>query len=277
MQEHGLRNIAGMNRSDFERFLSKDNQAHFIGRDQMLTKVLGGSTFLYLTSDDFGITPHLVTSGYWESWVTLAILRNVGPHANCIDVGANCGYYTMLLAAISDGFIQAWEPQDHLVHLITKSASVNGFPERVEVINLAASHESTMTKLCKPQGQTGLNITLMNHDEHGNAFCEVGDCGTSRIDELWPNEKRLDFVKIDAEGWEPFVILGMSGILARHDPIQILLEFCPARYEEPAAFWQHFAGEFQIQAVGLDGNLKEVTFEQCMEEPSKDDMLWLSR
>ena len=63
----------------------------------MLCRVLG-KYLMYADSQETGITPHLALHGYWESWITLALARTLRPGWHCLDVGANHGYYTLVMA-----------------------------------------------------------------------------------------------------------------------------------------------------------------------------------
>jgi len=50
--------------------------------------------------------------GFWESWVTVAVARHLQAGMCCVDVGANYGYYTLLMASFvgPEGRIIACEP-----------------------------------------------------------------------------------------------------------------------------------------------------------------------
>lgn len=68
------------------------------GEHQLLCRLLG--VFLaFVDTRDLMLGPRLVLDGFWEAWVTLAIARHVQPGSWCVDVGANHGYYTLLMAA----------------------------------------------------------------------------------------------------------------------------------------------------------------------------------
>jgi predicted O-methyltransferase YrrM len=56
--------------------------------------------------------PRLVLDGFWEAWVTLALARYIRPGFYSVAVGANYGYYSMLMAAACgrEGYVLASEP-----------------------------------------------------------------------------------------------------------------------------------------------------------------------
>ena len=46
----------------------------------------------------------------------------------------------------------------------------------------------------------------------------------------------VDFIKVDAEGAELGIWRGMAAILARGQPLTVVMEFTPDRYPDPVAF-----------------------------------------
>jgi hypothetical protein len=69
---------------------------------------------------------------------------------------------------------------------------------------------------------------------------------------------RVDFIKIDAEGHEPEIWEGMSGLLERGEPKAIMMEFTPRAYADARGFLLTIeeAG-FQILEVASTGLLRE--------------------
>ena len=49
-------------------------------------------------AQETGITPHLCMDGYQESWITIALACTLRPGWHCLHVGANHGYYTLIMA-----------------------------------------------------------------------------------------------------------------------------------------------------------------------------------
>src|SRR5262245_38667667 len=109
---------------------------------RVLTKYL-----MFVDPEDLGVTPRLCLDGFWESWVTTALARALRPGSFCVDVGANHGYYTMLLAdaAGASGRVLALEPNPALAELLALSLEVNGFERWALVTQLAATDGSAPT------------------------------------------------------------------------------------------------------------------------------------
>lgn len=130
-------------------------QTTYLGNDTLLCRVLG-KYLLYADSQDRGIVPHLCSDGFWETWMTLAVARVLQPGWQCIDVGANHGYYTLLMAdAIgASGRILALEPNPKLAALLQQTLDVNGFSSFTTVVAKAAIDQPGLPmQFVIPQGK----------------------------------------------------------------------------------------------------------------------------
>ena len=120
----------------------------------ILCRVLG-KYMVYVDPDDIDITPHLCLNGYWEPWITLIIAREVQRGWHCIDVGANLGYYTLIMADAveADGRVLAIEPNPRLAELLKFTLEVNGFQRHTTVLQKAVSTAETC----------GVNLVIPPH------------------------------------------------------------------------------------------------------------------
>ena len=63
-------------------------QTAYLGEKTALCRVLG-KYLMYVDSTDLSLAPHLLLNGFWEMWITEAVVRALRPGWNCVDVGAN--------------------------------------------------------------------------------------------------------------------------------------------------------------------------------------------
>jgi FkbM family methyltransferase len=269
--------IATMSLADFKAVCRSACQTAYVGNETILCRVLG-KRLLYADARDIGIASHLCMNGYWEAGITMAIARLVQPGWNCLDVGANHGYFTLLLADAvgKSGRVVAMEPNPRLVGMVQQSIAANGFDEWTTVTSKAASDRSAdKIQLVIPPGHTGHASIGMVATEQD----EVIEIETIAIDQLTETWSHVDFVKIDAEGAEEQIWYGMRQTIRKNPNIVILLEFGCVRYTNPKAFLEDIQAEgFKLRYLEVGAEVKDVTIEQCLTERLDSHwMLFLQR
>ncbi len=264
-------------RADLETISRQQCQTVRLSDRALLCRVLGKYIF-HADPDDVGITPHLCLDGFWESWTTIAIARELEPGWHCVDVGANHGYFTLIMADAveSAGRVMAIEPIPQLADLINLSLEVNGYNRRAAVLQRAASDAcSRKVPLVVPRNRA-MDASLCRDATHSDDIIEVETITLDRATENWP---RVDMVKIDAEGSEQAIWRGMRGIIERNQKITIIMEMRCSRYADPRAFVRQIqeAG-FPLRYITYDGSIKDVTERQVLNERAEEDwMLFLRR
>ena len=162
-----------------------------------------------------------VLHGDWEEAEVEFMLSCLGPGDGMIDAGANVGVYTVQAAAAvgSTGRIYAFEPNPTVCQRLRLSLEANRLDDRCALYNegLGAA-EST--------GSFHLSQHAANP---GSSTISTGDSGAPilirPIDSI-QYERPIRFIKMDVEGFEPFVLQGARKTLERHRPV-ILTEFFP--------------------------------------------------
>lgn len=218
----------------------------YIGNEALLAVVLGKYRMI-LDSADRGIVPHLCLDGFWESWVTAWVANNVGRGWKTANVGANCGYYTMLLADLvgAQGSVHAIEPIHRHVENIRASAQLNGF-DQVTVIEAVAGESEGAARLTWAPGRT-MNATLLGPGRgHEITIEQVA------LDDVV--EPPLDLLVVDSEGSEPKVYTGMKRLVKDSPGLRMVMEFSPSRYEDPSWFLREMAADgFWFSVLNTEG------------------------
>src|SRR5438045_9793085 len=127
--------LAEWSRQKVEAAIRRRVQTAYLGDDVVLARILGRLK-IYLNSKDRGFASHLMLDGYWEMWLTQYLARTVNSGMTVIDVGANFGYFTLLLADIvgTKGGVIAVEPNTSATALLRETIMLNGFEHRVKII-----------------------------------------------------------------------------------------------------------------------------------------------
>jgi hypothetical protein len=94
-----------------------------------------------------------------------------------------------------------------------------------------------------------------------------------RLDGLFANQRRIDFVKIDAEGAEEAVIAGLLQTLRRDRP-RLVLEFNAARARDPERLLVSLCDLYGLpRYLDLQGNLLATTAARLTREKFGVDWL----
>lgn len=155
---------------------------------------------------------------------------NKNNSSNTIDLGANIGIFTQVLAEHSK-HVYAFEPEPDNFKQLTEN--MKSF-KNVSLYNCAASNIT---------GSETLRLSLINNGMHRlyeSVNCVGGNrvpVKTIRVDDLIIEQEKvekIDFIKMDVEGFEYFVILGMTELIKRDKPV-IISEFHPDSIRESGA------------------------------------------
>ena len=126
-QFQDISSIANLSRQEFESTCTHFTEHAYLGDHLLLCKVLTKYK-MYVDTRDLGIAPHLIMDGFWESWLTQCLATKVKPGFVCMDIGANLGYYSLLMSELSGhtGRTIAIEPNPAMVRLMRFSEFVHG-------------------------------------------------------------------------------------------------------------------------------------------------------
>jgi FkbM family methyltransferase len=226
--------------------ITLDTRAHNLDRIRSLCRnaYLGGSDSLiralgqykmYVDTSDQGISCHLLLDGYWEIWVTEAIVSLIRPGMVVADVGANLGYFTMIMADLvgPTGRVHAFEPNPAMLRHLNRNVFVNGFASRTRVHDMALSDtDGAAVAFMIPQAFPG-GGTLNHHAAiPGDGSIQVA---TARLDSR-ADWMQIELMKVDVEGAEELVWRGAKGLFDSGALRTVLLEFNAERYANPADF-----------------------------------------
>jgi FkbM family methyltransferase len=203
-----------------------------------VAEVMGHKMFL-----DPSDSLHLSLTDAYEPLETSVVRQLVHPGDTVLDVGANIGYYTLLLAKLvgEQGRVFAFEPEPENFKLLQKNVALSGYGN-VVLIPKAASNFT---------GTARLYLSDCNKGDH--RMCDSGESrdsisiSTVRVDdELGDLKRPVRFIKMDIQGHEANALQGMNELLTRNYVVSLLSEFWPVGLKrsgvDPAAYLSWFAG-----------------------------------
>lgn len=195
--------------------------------------------------------------GRYEPDLMLVLSRVVRPNWVCLDVGANLGAITVVLADLCpQGRVHAFEAAAENVAYLRANLAANG------AANATAHHVALYDR------DETLTLHFTSSYAGGSFVSDVVNEGSAedvparRLDG-WAAEHgldRLDLVKLDVEGAETRMLAGAAATIERHRP-HLVVEFNPIvsqRFQrQPArALWDALAGLYPHRfAIGDGGRL----------------------
>ena len=267
--------LATWSRQRLEVAIRRRVQTAYLGDGTVLTRILGRQK-IFLRSADRGFACHLMLDGFWEIWLTRYLAGCVHPGMTVIDVGANYGYYTLLLAdAVGEtGHVIAIEPNPDAVALLTQSVLLNGHAGRTRIVPSALAASAGQRLLYVPDDEPKNAALVDRADLPGGRTVEVS---TVTLDEVALACPRVDLVKIDAEGAEQEIVAGMRGLIERDKPI-LVLEYNAARYAEPRAFLDSLLAAYgTAEELALTGEIAPLDVNSVADGTNRYDRLLLFR
>jgi FkbM family methyltransferase len=173
----------------------------------------------------------------YEEHLTRYFAEHLGPGSVFVDVGANCGYFSMLAAGLTgeSGRIFAFEPNPPVFRELADHLERNGLQDRVHTFELALSDRADSRTLFVTPQHSGLSTmvseSIVAAGHFGGATAVAVQ--TIRFDE-WREKQsvgRVDLMKIDVEGFEAQVLAGMVESLRA---LRIRRVVCETNWDSPA-------------------------------------------
>ncbi len=149
----------------------------------------------------------------------------IRPGMHVADVGANIGLYSLLLARITGpaGRLYAFEPDALMAGALRRNFAANhiAHAEIFECAVGAATGTAVLQRNAMNSGDNRLGTTTgtaLHSEQTSVRVCALQDALQGR---------RLDFIKMDVQGWEGEALRGIAGLLDANPGLQIYFEFWP--------------------------------------------------
>lgn len=182
------------------------------------------------------------------SWKKAA--EHLQDQGHVLDVGANCGAFSLKLAQYAHQHkkqgvtVHAFDPNPYIVEKLRYNLSLNPLlSSLVSVHAIGLGAENMTAPMVFSDTNTG-GARVLNQQAEGKVMVPV-----KTIDSFVEEQqiKAISFIKIDVEGYEPFVFLGAE---------QTIRKFRPAMYIEITDEWfraHGYSKEFIFEKLTKEG------------------------
>lgn len=226
--------------------------------------------------EDYGLTASYTFVDNIELGLRSLFKKIVREGMTVVDVGANVGVYTLISGRLvgETGRVYSFEPTPRVFDLLKANVEMACLQGRVELVRKAVTDEGGR-KLKLSLFSSTRNNTLFGGAESDKGFTEVD---TVTLDDMFSG-KRVDVVKIDAEGAESRILKGMKGVVRDNPGMVIIIEFAGQHLKRAGVDPCDFIRE--IKGLGLSikrvddytGDITPISEKELIEIPGSNVVL----
>ena len=195
---------------------------------------------------------------------------------NFIDVGANIGYFSCLMSLLAGptGSVLAIEPEPNNLELLESNVKLNHLTNvKIHACASGSNEGSAMLGLYKPSNRGRHSIVDLD-------MKSAIKIPVRRLDDLTRScangVTSWSLVKIDVEGYEPFVIEGASETLSRTETL--VIEYSPHFLRKagvhPSSLFEALSTNFSRVFRFENADLIEVTVKDCLESERQEELVF---
>jgi len=185
-------------------------------------KFYGNTMFL----DKYDMNQLSVLGQEGKDYYEISFIRDkISEGDNVLDIGANIGVYTVLFSnwVGSSGTVYSFEPSKNNCQIIQKTLKINNM-ENVKLFEKAVTNFNGQSNLNVGVDCAGYYITNDIIPKSLKVQCV-------KIDDVFKNNEKINFMKLDAEGQELNVLKGMHELL-KYPQLKIMMEYEPELHSE---------------------------------------------
>jgi len=191
-----------------------------INKTSVITKIHGNKMLLDLKT--LGTSEVLFVYGKRELLDTQILIEELKHDMNVLDIGANIGYYVLLEASLLDnGKVYAFEPDPRNIEILEKNIKINNFSEKVSLFPYAVAEKDCVRKFSLSE-QTNLNSFTRKYGNIGHIEVKC-----MKLNDF-AKEKKIDFLRMDIEGYECMALAGMMDFLKEKENLKLQIELHPS-------------------------------------------------
>ena len=178
---------------------------------------------IYTSADNY-IEWTILSTGTYEDEINKLIKISLRPGDIALDIGANIGLQSIRMSqSVGDsGQVYSFEPLTHLQQKFRNNAKLNK-STNIKLFAFALSNVESEANFSISTNNWNQGTFSIGNQNGGSEIQHVSIKVADTVPEIAALE-RLDLIKIDVEGFEFQVLLGLKQTLEKHRP-RIIFEF----------------------------------------------------
>lgn len=147
--------------------------------------------------------------------------KNIQKNDVVLDIGANIGFYATILSDIvgENGVVHCFEPDTkNFEHLKKTTANF----KNIKINNKAVGPRTEKLKI-----YTSKNLNVDHRTYKPEEYDKEIEIDAVSIDDHLSSNPKVNFIKMDIQGFEMHAIQGMQHILEKNKDVKIISEFWP--------------------------------------------------
>ena len=147
--------------------------------------------------------------------------KNIKQGMRVLDLGANIGFYTVLFSKLvgENGKVFAFEPDAKNYKHLEESAK--------KLYNAVVEKKAVSDKTGKINFYISKDLNVDHHSYDTGEGREYEEVDAIALDDYFLDNIKIDFIKIDIQGYEPVALKGMSKIMRQPGRMIVFGELWP--------------------------------------------------
>lgn len=197
----------------------------FKGEELKIVNAENISFKIYINENNGKVDQDIFLEGVYEPFFLSIIKKHIHPGDVFVDIGGNIGHHSLFASSLvgQQGKVIAFEPINKLFLQFQKSIAINGF-ENIKLYNLGCGDEEKEVEIFFMKDNMGASSIVEQKRSFGSEVIKI-----IIPDEILKKEPKINFIKIDVEGFEYHVLMGLTQVIQNHHP-KMLIEYTPSYY-----------------------------------------------
>ena len=178
-------------------------------------------SWMILYEKDKGVSRELLINKTREPYA-VAILPNIIQKGNTVvDIGANIGYYALQECSLvgNTGHVYAIEPVSTNIQILNKNIKLNHY-ENISTYKLACGEKNT---------KGNINVSVKGNwsslsKSLNRTYLREEEVDIVTLDKFLIGKPNPQLIRMDVEGYEYNIVLGMKNLLESKIPLKLLIE-----------------------------------------------------